>query len=64
VLSCKPKLLYPKTADYVDHVLLGPYHHTIPHFLQMIIDKKVTAIVMLTKLKETQKDPQNGKNYS
>ena len=40
----------------------GPYVRTIPHFLQMIIDKKVTTIVMLTKLKETQKDPQNGKN--
>jgi protein tyrosine phosphatase len=34
----------------------GPIVHTIPHFLQMIIDHKVKAIVMLTKLKEFQQD--------
>ena len=38
----------------------GPFSHTIPHFLEMVLENKVTAIVMLTKLKETVKD-NNGK---
>jgi protein tyrosine phosphatase len=30
----------------------GPLPQSIPHFLQMIIENEVKAIVMLTKLKE------------
>ena len=30
----------------------GPLPHTIPHFLQMIVENKVKIIVMLTNLKE------------
>jgi|688.fasta_scaffold1539124_2 protein tyrosine phosphatase len=30
----------------------GPLPHTVPHFLQMIVENKVKIIVMLTKLKE------------
>jgi len=30
----------------------GPMPHTIPHFLQMIIENKIRAIIMLTKLTE------------
>lgn len=30
----------------------GPLGHTIPHFLQMIIENKIKVIVMLTKLAE------------
>ena len=41
----------------------GPFSHTIPHFLQMVLENKVTAIVMLTKLKETVKD-NNGRCLS
>ena len=30
----------------------GPLAHTIPHFLQMVVENKVKVIVMLTKLTE------------
>ena len=39
----------------------GPFFHTIPHFLQMVLENKATAIVMLTKLKEKQQD-KHGKD--
>jgi receptor-type tyrosine-protein phosphatase N len=46
-----------KNDDLVDKLptfiaAQGPLPHTIPHFLQMIIENKVKIIVMLTNLKE------------
>ena len=42
----------------------GPFEHTIPHFLQMIVENKVRAVVMLTKIKETQKDGTGNLNFA
>ncbi len=34
----------------------GPLPHTLPHFLQMMVEQRVDCIVMLTKLAERKQD--------